>query len=125
MSEYDLDPEFREYVEYIENAYHLISRILVEKDKVADATKRHMFFDKFVTPFYYWKQEHSSSAPTSKNPAALLANIKKKYDLEATKSGFKFAKYMPQEQFKELAQAMTAAGFVYNRNTREFEKVIL
>jgi len=116
-----------EYLDYLYRLYEDITRYLNKKDKVADALKRQMIFDKVATPYYYWireTKEKMGGSALKVNRSALLENAKNKYGLEATKSGLKVSKFLATEEFKALVGVMRACGYEYNREEREFSRVV-
>lgn len=117
-----------EYLDYLYGLYEDITRYLVKKDKVADTAKRQMIFDKVATPYYYWvreAKEKKEGTALKVNRSALLENAKNKYGLQATKSGLKVSKFLAAEEFTALVGVMRACGYEYNREEREFSRVVI
>lgn len=109
-----------EYLKYLNQCYRDIFEFLYENEGEVDTAKLYAFFDKTVSPYKYWLDEHKNVAIDDINTEALLNALKKKYNLEVTKNGFKTTKFLGSDDFKKLADNMRKCGYEYE--DKEFVK---
>ena len=112
----------KEYLDYCNESYKQIYSYIKEKDIAVDHDKLSMIYEKTVTPYKYWLDEHKNVAMDELNAEALLNALKKKYNLEVTKNGFKTTKFLGSDDFKKLAENMRKCGYEYSREEQEFVK---
>ena len=109
------------YLEYLQGCYREIYDYIRSMDNAVDHDKLSMFFDKTVSPYKYWLDEHKEPMK-EENKIGLLDALKKKYALQPTRDGFKTTKYLGPEDFKKLADNMRKCGYEYEN--REFMRVV-
>ena len=108
----------KEYLDYMQACYKQIWDYIRSNDNSVDHDKMGLFWEKSVTPYKFWLDEHKSAEVV--NTPALLEALKKKYFLEPTKNGLKSAKYLGKDDFKKLAGKMRECGYEYENG--EFVK---
>ena len=108
----------KEYLDYMQACYKEIWDYIRSNDNSVDHDKMGLFWEKSVTPYKFWLDEHKSVEVV--NVPSLLEALKKHYFLEPTKNGLKPKKYFEKDVFKELADKMRECGYEYENG--EFVK---
>ena len=115
----------KEYLDYCNERYKQIYSYIKDKDIAVDHDKLRMFFDKSVTPYKYWLDEHRRAELVNKDfdKTGLLNALKTKYKMTPTKTGIKLPGYLhDREEFKRLSENMRICGYEYSREEQEFVK---
>ena len=116
----------QEYLDYMNESYRQEYAYIQKKDIAVDHDKLRMFFDKSVTPYKYWLDEHKRAEMAGKDidKAGMLNALKTKYKLIPTKTGLKLPGYLnDKDEFRRLSENMRMCGYEYSREEQEFVKM--
>jgi hypothetical protein len=112
------------YLEYLQACYKEIFSYIRTQDNAVDHDKMEMFFNKTVSPYKYWLDEHKAEETSREDfdREGFLNGLKKKYKMVPTKTGLKLPEYLNDKvEFKHLAGNMRICGFEYNKEDQEFQ----
>ena len=114
----------QEYLDYMNESYSQEYSYLQKKDGKVDPEKLRMFFEKSVSPYKYWLDEHKRAEMAGNvDKEGMLKALKAKYKMSPTKTGLKLPGYLnDRDEFRRLSENMRICGYEYSREDQEFVK---
>ena len=113
-----------EYLDYMNESYSQEYAYIQKKDGKVDPDKLRMFFEKSVSPYKYWLDEHKRAEMAGNvDKEGMLKALKAKYKMSPTKTGLKLPGYLDnRDEFRRLSENMRICGYEYSREEQEFVK---